>query len=327
MEISEGSRGNPPGRPYGCNANVPQEHFIHKETRLEQERDATFIIEQDIFRGPIELLYFLITQHELDISEVSLSEITDQYLGFVDIIKELDLDNTGQFLEIASTLLHIKARALFPDQEEDEDGDDFDPADELIGQLLEYKKYKLTGMELAEKRKKQEKSHSRGYREQFDFDRDEEGNPLEEVELGSMLSVFNELMAQTLRNLPEKIVYDDISVEEHITNILKKLDSGKVKSVTFTEFVKGGGGEALPSREFMCGAFIACLELTRQHQIKVFQSRTGGEIRIERMSPEERARLEKDDENRHASGQEDTGQEGKNAEYAAGTEERNGSTA
>lgn len=293
---------------------------------MEQERDAAFIIEQDIFRGPIELLYFLITQHELDISEVSLSEITDQYLNFVEIIKELDLDNTGQFLEIAATLLHIKARALFPDQEEDEDAEDFDPADELIGQLLEYKKYKLTGMELAEKRKEQKKMFSRGHREQFDFDKDEEGNPLEEVELGALLSVFNELMAQTLRNLPEKIVYDDISIEEHIANILEKLDSGEVKSVTFTEFVKGGE-KTFPSREFMSGAFIACLELTRQHQIKVFQSRAGGEIRIERMSTEERARLEKEDEGRYASGQERADQEQEKVGYFAGAEEQNGSTA
>ena len=262
---------------------------------MQQNRDATFIIEQDIFRGPIELLYYLITQHELDISEVSLSQITDQYLGFIEILKEIDLDNIGHFLEIASILLHIKARSLFPEQDEGEDPDDFDPAEELTGQLLEYKQYKLTGMKLAEQRKKQEKRFPRGRRDEFEFDRDEEGNPLEEVDLGSLLSVFNELMAQTLRNLPEKIVYDDISIDEHIQNILKRLDSGTSESVTFSEFIKGKDNTC-PSREFMCGAFIACLELTRQCQIRVFQTQKGGEIRIERVPEEERMRRDDDEE-------------------------------
>lgn len=257
------------------------------------ESGRKFIITQDIFRGPIDLLLYLIQEKELDISEVSLAKITDQYLKFIEILEEMDIDNIGEFIYLAATLLHIKAQSLFPGEgEEGEEGEDdgFDPTDELITQLLEYKKYKLSGMMLAEKRERQDRIFRRGYRETLDFDRDEAGNPLEEVDLGNLLNVFSELMEQTLRNLPETLIYDDISLEEHIESILDKLDDKNISYITFSEFILGRSGK-LPSREFMCGAFIACLELVKQYQIKITQAQQEGEIRIERVSKEEREKF------------------------------------
>ncbi|MFH1707304.1 MAG: segregation/condensation protein A [Planctomycetota bacterium] len=253
-----------------------------------------FIIQQDIFRGPIDLLFFLIQEKELDISEVSFARVTEQYLQFVEIVKELDLDNVGEFLHIAATLLEIKARALFPEVEpgtEEGEEEDFDATAELIGQLLEYKRYKLAGRLLADKRVAQANRFRRGFAEQLAFDRDAEGNPLSEVDLGSLLTVFNELMAQTMRNLPGRIIYDDITVEEHIATIIKRLEKlGPGGTVTFREFIVGRS-DRTPSREFMCGAFIAGLELARRHMIRLAQPQARGDILIELVSEEERLRL------------------------------------
>ena len=259
------------------------------------DSNTTFVIQQDIFRGPIDLLYYLIQQKELDVSEVSLSKITDQYLSFIDILQELDLDNIGVFLQIAATLLHLKARSLFSEQEEDQDEDDIDMAEELIGQLLEYKRFKYAGINLAEYRARRALQYPRGFKEDKATSDDEKTVSLEDVELGTLLSIFMELMAQTMRNIPDKIVYDDISVEDHIAHILERLTNGSITSITFQEFITGTAS-ATPSREFMCGAFIACLELTKQHQVHISQNQAGGDIIIELVSEEERNMIEAEEQ-------------------------------
>src|SRR5437762_10869598 len=100
-----------------------------------------FRVQLDVFRGPLDLLLFLVRKHELDIRDLPISLITEQYLGHLEVLQQLDVNEVGDFLEVASTLVEIKSQLVLPrGGEETETWDD--PRDQLVERLLEYKKYK-----------------------------------------------------------------------------------------------------------------------------------------------------------------------------------------
>ncbi|MBQ2125890.1 MAG: segregation/condensation protein A, partial [Spirochaetales bacterium] len=94
------------------------------------------------FEGPLDLLLFLVKKAEIDINDISISEITSQYLSYLSLLMDMDLDNISEFIEMAATLIYIKSRSLIP-VEHDYEEDEQDPRDELIQRLLEYQKYKF----------------------------------------------------------------------------------------------------------------------------------------------------------------------------------------
>ena len=106
-------------------------------------------IELDSFQGPLDLLLHLIKKNELDIYDIPIAEITRQYVNYLEVMSELNLDVASEFLVMASTLIHLKSRMLLPvDEEEEEEEEGEDPREELIRRLLEYQKYKKAAEEL-----------------------------------------------------------------------------------------------------------------------------------------------------------------------------------
>ena len=96
-----------------------------------------------MFRGPLDLLLYLVRKHELDIMDIPVAMVTEQYLSYLEILEELDVDEVGDFIEVASLLIEIKSRMVLPrDEDEQETPLQDDPRDELVARLLEYKKYK-----------------------------------------------------------------------------------------------------------------------------------------------------------------------------------------
>jgi segregation and condensation protein A len=101
----------------------------------------TFRISLETYRGPLELLLYLVRKHEIDVLDIAISQVTEQFLEYLQLLQELHVDDVADFLEVASTLLEIKSRLALPNGSDEEEPVD-DPREELVQRLLEYKRYK-----------------------------------------------------------------------------------------------------------------------------------------------------------------------------------------
>ena len=121
-------------------------------------------VKLDSFEGPLDLLLHLIKKNEVDITDIPVAIITEQYLEQIEMMKQLNLDLAGEFLLMAATLIHIKSKMLLPPSEEEEtDEEEGDPREELVRRLLEYKKYKEAALELSEMDQLERDSFVRGF--------------------------------------------------------------------------------------------------------------------------------------------------------------------
>ena len=112
----------------------------------------TYKVKLEVFEGPLDLLLFLIKKEEVDIYDIPIAKITDQYLEYLELMQLLDLSIAGEFLVMAATLMHIKSKLLLPpDETEPESEEEQDPRAELVKRLLEYKKFKEAAAELSQK--------------------------------------------------------------------------------------------------------------------------------------------------------------------------------
>ncbi|MFN3966120.1 MAG: segregation and condensation protein A [Endomicrobiia bacterium] len=226
----------------------------------------------EIFEGPLDLLLYLIRKNDLNIYDIPISQITAEYLEYIELMKELNLDIASEFLVMAATLMHIKSRTLLPSPpSEEEEGPD--PRAELVAKLLEYQKYKLAA-EFLSKRELNEQGVY--YRSAPVFSEDDftiEANIFDLID--SFRSVIKELPKEV-----KEIVYEEIPIEQKIRQILDCLNNAKTdkynrKFINFKDLLK-----METTRIGMIVLFLALLELIRLKQIIARQSRMFGEIRI-----------------------------------------------
>ena len=125
--------------------------------------ETDYKVKLEIFEGPLDLLLYLIKQDEIDIHEISLERITNQYLEYLQVFKELNINIAGEFIVMAANLIYLKSRSLLPvdQQPPDEDADEDDPRWDLIRQLIEYKKFKEAAVQLQTRALEQERMFSR----------------------------------------------------------------------------------------------------------------------------------------------------------------------
>ena len=122
----------------------------------------SYKVKLEVFEGPLDLLLYLIKKEELDIYDIPIAKITDQYLEYLELMKLLDLNIAGEFLVMAATLIHIKSKLLLPpDEVQAEDAEEADPRAELVKRLLEYKKFKEAASELSSMESRQNRPESR----------------------------------------------------------------------------------------------------------------------------------------------------------------------
>ena len=222
----------------------------------------------EVFEGPLDLLLFLIKKNDLEIAEIPIAEITQEYLSYMDVMKELNLEVAGDFLVMASTLMQIKARMLLPGSEADEEEES--PLDELKARLLEYQRFK----EVAQLLGNRENEYSQIYYrpapvfEKSDFTL--------EVSLFDLISSFKEVLRELPTNVKE-IVYEEIPIEKKIREILDYLE-GK-EFITFRDFLSHA-----VSRIDLIVSFLAMLELIRLKQVIARQKEMFGEVRIYRVT-------------------------------------------
>src|SRR5262245_35259162 len=175
-------------------------------------------VELDTFRGPLDLLLFLVKRNEVDICDIPIARITEQFLEFVNHLQTIDVEWAGDFLVMAATLMEIKSRMLLPRPEEQE-SDDGDPRLELVKQLIEYKKYKEAAALLEEQAQRQMTRLPR-LAEDTVAAMDPSQQPLRRVELWDLVSAFGRLMRETNALQPRQIVLDDTPIQVHMDRIL-----------------------------------------------------------------------------------------------------------
>lgn len=222
-------------------------------------------VDLDIYNGPIDLLLYLIRKEEVNIYDIPISRITDQYLQYVETLQFLDMNIVGDFLVMAATLMYIKSYMLLPRTEMPDNEEEEDPRLSLVKQLLEYKRYKESTFVLASKAIEQEKKWTRLHKE-FPIettDNDEE-LPLEGVSVWDLLQKFSQIIKQTLLNVSTTVTYDDTPIQEYMNEVLERVHLHT--AISFTNLFGG-----LHERRRIIGFFLALLELVRLRRIKIEQ--------------------------------------------------------
>ena len=221
------------------------------------------------FEGPLDLLLFLIKKNEINIYDIPIAKITEQYLDYLSLVSKLDMEEISEFQAIAVTLLLIKSRMLLPVELNEED-DEEDPRQELVERLIEYQKFKKLSFLMEEKEKEAEWVIERKRIERPLPFADEE--LWEKVDVWDLLKIFSEY-TRGLSN--ERIInlYEEVSINEKTTLLYEILDDRK--ECRFTDLLIRKDSIF----DFIC-AFLALLEAVKQHMIAVFQNRMFGDIII-----------------------------------------------
>ena len=228
----------------------------------------------EIFEGPLDLLLHLIRENQVNVYDIPIAAITDQYLEYLDFMKVLNIDVAGEYLVMAATLTQIKSRMLLPRSEE-EGGDDEDPRQELVDRLLEYRRYR----EVAENLRDREGVHEGIFRRalteasvEVPDDPPAEDAFLERVSVFDLLKAFERILGQIGDIGRHEIEVDEMELAERLTFVMKRVRSEG------TEFTQMFEGEI--RRIELVATFLAILELMRQQQIRVQQSAVHGAIFI-----------------------------------------------
>ncbi|HYF49811.1 MAG TPA: segregation/condensation protein A [Planctomycetota bacterium] len=236
-----------------------------------------FTASLDSFQGPLDLLLYLIKENEVDIIEIPVARILDQYLKFMDQATQWDLQLAGEFLVMATTLMEIKSRELLPVQQQTAELEEIieDPRSELVRQLLEYRRLKDQARELDILQDRWAKYRARGMTDEIpvvaegedaEAERALAKEALVDVDLYSLYAAYEKILKATLTTQPRNIVYDGESIEEKIKRIEETLKSKPF--ARFVELVKDPG-----NRADIASTFVALLELVRRRAVRLIQQR------------------------------------------------------
>ena len=239
-------------------------------------------IKINVFEGPLDLLLHLIEKNKVDIYDIPISEITSQYLAYIQAMEEEDLDVMSEFLVMAATLLKIKAKMLLPAKEEEEE--EGDPREELVRRLIEYKIYKYASLKLKEREMNAEKSLFRSpdippevlaYREEADPE-----EILADVTLQRLSEVFTFVMRKRqdkmdpIRSEFGEIKQEEIKLEDKITEVSNYITQHK--KIRFYDLL-----DEQETKEAVIVTFLSVLELMKTGRIYARQEDIGGDIFIE----------------------------------------------
>ena len=231
----------------------------------------TYEIKLDVFEGPLDLLLFLIKKNEIDIYNIPIAAITEEYLKHLEVMKSLNLDLAGEYLVMASSLVHIKSKMLLPVPEDAVEGEEEDPRAELVRQLLEYKAFKEVALNLGNRSLLGRDVFKReGFPER---ELDVEDQQLVELNIFELIEAFQRVLSTMKKEDIMEIEGERISLTDTINEILEKL--GSEKDVTFTGLL----GEGF-SRRRLVYTFLAVLELIKLRLIRAYQADPFGAIRI-----------------------------------------------
>ncbi|MCE9589835.1 MAG: segregation/condensation protein A [Planctomycetes bacterium] len=248
-------------------------------------------VELDCYSGPLDLLLFLVRRHEIDLNDILVARLTEQYLEHLKLIQQIDFDLAGEFLVMAASLLEVKSAMLVPRPEGEEAALDqptetnpLDPRYELVQQLLAYKRFKDAANGLEARRQEWEQRFMRAPAARTDArpvltgEEEDIARPveidLEDVHVLDLCEAFSRILETIGVNAAHQVVYDDTPIALHAEDILDRLT--RDGSMTLQQIFVGRS-----NRSEMIGLFLATLELVRQRRVKVTQDRVAGEISLQ----------------------------------------------
>ena len=217
------------------------------------------------FEGPLDLLLFFIKRDELDIYDIPISHITNEFLEYIRLMEELDLDVASEFILMASMLMSIKAKMMLPrDEEEDDDLDEDDPRYTLVQKLLEYKRYKEMAEKMTVIDEETRKKYYRGYFGNDEVETQASGEALRDVSLFDLMTAFQKVLTDIKRQRTyhhiEKVSH---TVEEQTEFVLRQLQDHGRRS--FRQLC-----EAFQNRIQIVVTFLAVLEMLKEQQINLY---------------------------------------------------------
>ena len=249
---------------------------------------ADYRVNLDIYNGPLDLLLYLIRRSEVEIHDIPIASITEQYLAYANVLEQLNIDNAAEFLVMASTLMEIKSALLLPRQEiEGQEEDDLsDPRLELVRQLLEYKQFKDAANTLGEAAAQQSLRFPRSLadlKKLQDQQKQEQQQEfeMEGLQIWDLFDTFTRMMQATLAARgPHQVIHDNTPIDLYETDLLDRAQHEA--PLTFE-----GAFAGCKSRGEMIGLFLAMLELIRQNLIRIEQEEAFGPIYIFALTDEE----------------------------------------
>ncbi|MGQ9693152.1 MAG: segregation and condensation protein A [Thermodesulfobacteriota bacterium] len=235
-------------------------------------------VKLEIFEGPLDLLLHLIKKNEINIYDIPITLITQQYLEYLEMMRNLNLDVAGEFLLMAATLLHIKSKMLLPPAEGvEEEGEEEevaeDPRAELVRRLLEYQKYKEAAAELAKRDLLEREVFTRKVLKEELINLPGEDVVIGELTLFDLIEALKKVLQRVSPEEFQEISLDNFSLKEKIQQIMELI--WKENSISFTQLFppEASKGEIILS-------FLALLELLRLRLVKAYQAEAFGSIRI-----------------------------------------------
>jgi segregation and condensation protein A len=232
----------------------------------------SFHVDLDMFRGPLDLLLYLVRKNELEVTEISVAKIAEQFLGYLEILQELDINLAADFIEMASTLMEIKSRMVLPRGGEETEAIE-DPREELVERLLMYKKYRDAASILDEQSRHWQQRLPRLADDLPPRRLEPAMQPIQELELWDLVSAFGRIVRDSQVLQPASIVYDDTPIHIHMDHIHQRLI--ELGRASFSEMFRPG-----MHKSTMIGVFLAILELVRHHSVRTEQEDLHGEIWI-----------------------------------------------
>lgn len=247
-------------------------------------------VQLDAYAGPLDLLLYLVKRHEIDLYDIPVAELTEQYLHHLKVIQSIDVDLAGEFLVMAATLLEVKSQMLVPivteDGEEQDATDSIeDPADpryELVQQLLAYKRFKDAAIDLEDRQRDwSNRFPAHPTARPIDKTKPQDDENAEEIEIDledanvlDLCEAFGRILDSIGQKPQVEVTYDDTPISLHADDIADRLI--RDGAMTLQKIFEGRSG-----RGEMVGLFLAVLELVRTRRVAVLQDKTGGDIRLE----------------------------------------------
>ena len=232
-----------------------------------------FKVATDVFSGPMDLLLYLVKREEVDVTEVPISRIASEFIASLEVLEALAIEQVGEFVELASVLLEIKARALVPRPEEAEEA--VEPVrEDLVRRLLEYKQYRDAAVLLEDRARQWDLRFARTAPDVAATEGAAAEVTIGEVHVWDLVGAMARVLRKREKRRPREIVHDDTPIETHIARIEGMV--GERGRVAFSELFDDAS-----SRSRLVGMFLAVLELVRRGRLAARQERLFDEIWLE----------------------------------------------
>ncbi len=230
-----------------------------------------FSVDLEQYSGPIELLLYLVRRDELPVGKISLASLTEQYLSYIEVLKELDLDDVADFLEIASVLIELKSKEVLPAQASDQVDEDQainDPSDQLVARLLDYKRIRDAASILEEQGRRWQLRYSR-MADELPTRRSHVGDqPIQALEVWDLVSAFGRILREQATTPSSNISYDDTPIHVFMERIhAKVLNERRVELTSLFE--------PKMHKSTLVAMFLATLELARHYGLTTDQQEPG----------------------------------------------------